>query len=335
MNNYQKLEALFNELSLLEEIGSILGWDNDVMRPHGASDMRAEQLAYLKKAAQEKLLSPEVEEWLAAVNVKQLNDWQKANVREMKRAIAYAKAVPTDLMVATSIAASKCEMLWRTARKESNFRKVQSLFTELVKLTKECGQAKAEYLKVPLYDAMLDGFDPNRKSKDIDVIFAELIAFLPDFINQVIARQKSVQDLTDKYPIEQQKKLGEFYMKSLGLDFNHIRLDVSTHPFCGGHVGDTRITTRYEESEFLSSFTGILHESGHALYESNRAGIWQRQPVGNHNGMTIHESQSLFVEMQIVRSYDFMQNLSSQLPRYFPSLNKKINTDMLFYRYSL
>ena len=330
MSNYQKLEVLFNELSLLGEIGGILGWDNSVMMPHGASDMRAEQLAYLQKTAQEKLLSPEVDDLLANVNDKQLNDWQKANVREMKRAVGQAKAVPTDLMVATSIAASKCEMLWRTARKESNFKKVQPLLTELVKLTKECGQAKAEYFKLPLYDAMLDGFDPHRKSKDIDVIFAELIAFLPDFINQVIARQKPVQDITGKYPIDQQKKLGEFYMKSLGLDFNHIRLDISTHPFCGGHVGDTRITTRYEENEFLSSFTGILHESGHALYESNRAGIWQRQPVGTAVGMTIHESQSLFVEMQIVRSYEFMQNLAGELPNYFPSMNKKINADMLY-----
>jgi carboxypeptidase Taq len=330
MKHYKKLESLFNELSLLDEIGSILSWDNNVIMPHGASDMRAEQMACLQKIAQEKLLSPEIEELVSTVNIVQLDDWQKANLREMKRVVGLAKAVPVDLMVARSIAASKCEMLWRTARQESDFKKVQPLLTEVVNLTRQCGQAKADYFKLPLYDAMLDAFDPHRKSKDIDIIFDQLIAFLPDFINEVIAKQQSKPDITGHYPIDQQKKLGEFYMKSIGLDFNHIRLDVSTHPFCGGHVGDTRITTRYEENEFLSSFTGILHEVGHALYESNRAGIWQRQPVGNAVGMTIHESQSLFVEMQIVRSHEFIQNLAGQLHNYFPSLSKKVDADALY-----
>lgn len=328
MNNYQRLEGLFNGLSIIGEIESILGWDNSVMMPHGAVNMRAEQLAYLQKSAQEKLLSPELDDLIANIDLDKLNDWQKANVREMKRSIGHAKAVPTELMVATSIAASKCEMVWRTARKENDFKKVEPLLTELVNLTKQCASAKADYFKLPIYDAMLDSFDPHRRSKDIDVIFAELVKFLPDFINQVIAKQSSKPDITGHYPIEQQKKLGEFYMKSLGLDFNHMRLDISTHPFCGGHVGDTRITTRYQTDEFLSSFTGILHESGHALYQSNLAGPWQRQPVGNHNGMTIHESQSLFVEMQIVRSFEFMQNLAAQLPGYFPGT--KINADQLY-----
>ena len=60
-----------------------------------------------------------------------------------------------------------------------------------------------------------------------------------------------------------------------------------------------RMTTRYTEAEFLSSLMGILHETGHGLYEQGLPKEWSHWPVGKARGMAIHESQSLFVEKQI------------------------------------
>ena len=51
---------------------------------------------------------------------------------------------------------------------------------------------------------------------------------------------------------------------------------------------------------------GALHETGHAMYERARPAAWRRQPVGEARGMTIHESQSLLVEMQVCRSRGFL-----------------------------
>lgn len=58
------------------------------------------------------------------------------------------------------------------------------------------------------------------------------------------------------------------------------RLDVSAHPFCGGATDDVRITTRYETDDFLPAFLGVIHETGHALYEQGLPAEWQGQPVG-------------------------------------------------------
>jgi carboxypeptidase Taq len=45
--------------------------------------------------------------------------------------------------------------------------------------------------------------------------------------------------------IEQQEKFVRFVAEQIGFDFKRGRLDVSTHPFCGGtHCNDVRITTR-------------------------------------------------------------------------------------------
>ena len=69
-------------------------------------------------------------------------------------------------------------------------------------------------------------------------------------------------------------------MARLGFDFEAGRLDESTHPFCGGTPADIRITTRYREDELVSALMGVLHETGHALYEAGLPGAWRGQPVG-------------------------------------------------------
>jgi carboxypeptidase Taq len=87
----------------------------------------------------------------------------------------------------------------------------------------------------------------------------------------------------------------------------HGSLSISHHPFCGGVPTDVRITTRYKSSEFLSSLMGILHETGHALYEQNLPREWAHWPLGKARGMAVHESQSLFVEKQIGRNPAFWE----------------------------
>ena len=67
-----------------------------------------------------------------------------------------------------------------------------------------------------------------------------------------------------------------------------------------------RITTRYDEDDFARALMGVLHETGHALYEAGLPRDWRRQPVGNARGMVLHESQSLLMEMQACRSDAFV-----------------------------
>src|SRR3546814_12455169 len=52
---------------------------------------------------------------------------------------------------------------------------------------------------------------------------------------------------------------------------------------------------------------GVLHETGHAMYERARPRAWRYQPVGEARGMALHDSQSLIVEMQACRSRAFFR----------------------------
>ncbi|SQC88081.1 thermostable carboxypeptidase 1 [Klebsiella pneumoniae] len=70
-----------------------------------------------------------------------------------------------------------------------------------------------------------------------------------------------------------------------------------------------RITTRYNENDLLSALFGVIHETGHARYEQNLPRPWVDQPVGLARSTAIHESQSLFFEMQLGRSERFLNRL--------------------------
>ncbi|PLN12209.1 carboxypeptidase M32, partial [Klebsiella pneumoniae] len=72
---------------------------------------------------------------------------------------------------------------------------------------------------------------------------------------------------------------------------------------------DVRITTRYNENDLLSALFGVIHETGHARYEQNLPRPWVDQPVGLARSTAIHESQSLFFEMQLGRSERFLNRL--------------------------
>jgi carboxypeptidase Taq len=95
-------------------------------------------------------------------------------------------------------------------------------------------------------------------------------------------------------------------MDRIGFYLAHGRLDISAHPFCGGTPDDVRITTRYDESDFARALMGVLHETGHALYQRGLPASWRLQPVGRARGMAVHESQSLLLEMQVCRSRPFL-----------------------------
>lgn len=118
------------------------------------------------------------------------------------------------------------------------------------------------------------------------------------------------------FATEQQRALGVEIMGLLGFDFDGGRLDVSTHPFCGGVPEDVRITTRYTEDDFMRSLMGIVHETGHARYEQNLPRETLALPVGRARSMGIHESQSLSFEMQLGRSPAFLALIAPRVKKH-------------------
>ena len=311
MKTYQQLEQRFSRIDNLDNANGILGWDRETMMPDGAADSRAEITATLQVLSHELMTDPAVSDWLdSAEGTDGLDDWRLANLAEMRRRWRHATAVPADLVEANARAVSKCEMAWRSARRDSDFAALLPSLSALLDLQRQVATSKAEALGVPLYDALLDQWEPGGRSAAIDAMFEDLAAYLPGTIEAVLEHQAkgpAVEPPRGPFPVEAQREIGRKLMGAVGFDFERGRLDISLHPFCGGATNDVRITTRYDESDFVKALMGVLHETGHALYEQGRPEDWLQQPVGSALGMSMHESQSLIIEMQACRSREFLE----------------------------
>ncbi|MBB2174523.1 carboxypeptidase M32 [Gluconacetobacter johannae] len=316
---YADLETHFARIGRIRNALGILCWDKDVMMPSGAAEGRAESIATLSVLCHELTTAPVMGDLLARAEAP-AGSWQEANLREMRRAFIHATAVPSDLVEATSRATSRCEMAWRTARRDSDFASLLPLLAEVLARTRDIAAAKGAALGLSPYDALLDQFDPGTRRTDIDPVFAELRRDLPGLIEAALAhqaRQPAPLPLAGSFPVARQEGLGRTMMTALGFDMSRGRLDVSIHPFCGGAEDDVRITTRYEQDDFLNAVMGVVHETGHALYEQGLPPEWRAQPVGQARGMSLHESQSLLMEMQVARSRPFMDWAAPLLRRTF------------------
>jgi carboxypeptidase Taq len=320
MTNYEKLEARFRQYNRLNDLRSIAGWDEAVVMPVGAGDARGQALAELSMVMQNLVSSPDIGEWLSAIgSAPDLSAWQSANVTEIRRLYLENTAIPVELNQRLVMARMHCEQLWRRLRGENNWRDFLPSLDEVLRLTREMLRILSGELKMPLYDSALMLYSKGLTTTAVESLFGELKTFLPDMIREVVAKQAHEKVLAPEgiFPMAAQKALGLELMRLVGFDFNHGRLDESHHPFCGGNPHDVRITTRYDESDFLSSLMGVLHETGHALYEQNLPAEWVEQPVGQACGMAIHESQSLLMEMQVVRSREFMSFAAPLIRKHF------------------
>ncbi len=293
------------------------------MMPRGGGDARGEALGHIAALIHQKLSDLEIGELLdkAEASNAALSDWQRANLRAMRRMQVRATALPQSLVRALKIATTRCEQTWRLARAANDWDAIARQLAEVLMLTREKAAALGNALELQPYDALLDGYEAGTRAIDVARVFDDLKEFLPDFISRILNRQREPLPLRGPFPRERQRELGVAMMRVFDFDFDRGRLDVSHHPFCGGVPDDTRITTRYSESDFLPSLMAVLHETGHALYQQNLPVEWRRQPVGGSLGAVVHESQSLFVEMQVARSRAFMEFAAPQVRAHLPGTN--------------
>ena len=338
MTAYSELSGHFGRIAALSNAVGILQWDSDVMMPKGAAETRADSMALLHVLRHGLVTDPRIGDWLAgAEGDASLGTWEQANLREIRRVWTVETALPADLVEASSKAISACEMRWRQARADADFAGLLPYLTEVLNLQRQIGRAKGEKLGLSPYDALLNDYEPGGHSARIDALFDDLAAFLPGFTQEAMAVQAhrpALEPLEGPFATEAQRALGLRLMAALGYDFERGRLDISTHPFCGGADNDVRITTRYDEADFTKALMGVLHETGHALYEQGRPQGYLNQPVGAARGMSVHESQSLLMEMQACRSRQFLAYAAPLMREAFGGSGPAWEAEAMWRRYT-
>ncbi|UTH74790.1 carboxypeptidase M32 [Chromobacterium sp. IIBBL 290-4] len=319
---YQSLTQTFQRLHRFNHLASIAHWDSETMMPAKGHAARADALAEISVYTHQLITSPELKRWLDEAEQDDLNEAQRANLREMRREWSKENLLPAELVQAKSLAAAHCEHAWRSQRPANDWQGFLPNLKEVVRLAREEASHLAAAQGGSRYDALLGQYEPGMGSGDIARLFDDVKSWLPDLISRAMDKQsrETVLQPQGPFPIETQRLLGLDAMRLLGFDFDGGRLDISAHPFCGGVPEDVRITTRYNEQEFVSSLMGVVHETGHARYEQGLPRDLLSQPVGRARSMGIHESQSLSFEMQLGGSRAFAGLLSPLVRRHFGEL---------------
>ena len=300
MSAYDDLMAFTRDTQALGEIAGRLGWDQETMMPRGSAAQRGEEMAAIESVLHARRCDPRVGAWLAeaeapdAVGAAQLREIRRSHDRAMKIPAALA----SKLAQVTSVAQGK----WAEARAAEDIAAFLPVLEEVVALKREEGAALAA--GGPIYDAMLEDYEPGTSADQIAAIFDAMRPRLVA-LRAAILDKPAPAALIGHYPAETQMQMTRKLAEVFGYDTSRGRIDKAVHPFSSGSGNDVRITTRTNESDPFNCVYSTIHETGHACYEQNIDQAYLLTPLGRGVSMGVHESQSRIYENQLGRSRAF------------------------------
>jgi carboxypeptidase Taq len=313
-NAYAQLLRELREIAVLASTSATLGWDQETMMPDGGAALRGEQTALLEAMIHERRTAPRFGELLAEAEADPAvaeDPVAAANLREIRRDHERQTRFPTSLVREFAEVTTLAMHAWKAARENSDFAAFAPWLERVVRLNRD----RAECLGVPesgeAYDTLLDEYEPGMTTAELTRVFSELREGLAPLIHELVGsgRKPDTSWQNAALAVDRQAAFNRAVVERMGFDFSAGRLDVSTHPFCTGlGAGDTRLTTRYDETQFASALNATMHEAGHGLYEQNlpkadRFG----QPLAEAASTGIHESQSRMWENLVGRSRPFWE----------------------------
>lgn len=331
---YPQLAQKLEEISHLNGVMSTLGWDQEVVMPPGAGEARAKQLSALAGIIHERMTDPALGECLQQLSdtsSTHLSEAEQCNIREAQRNYDLETKIPKRLVQELAELGSRGHLIWVKARQDNRFADFAPVLKKFLELKKEWAHCVSPELQA--YDANIDLFERGTTMAEITPIFERLKQQLIPLIDRIQRSTKhpDTSFMQGQFALDKQETLARKISQDIGFSFEHGRMDVSVHPFCGGsHPTDVRITTRYKTSNFVESLYSIIHETGHALYEQGRPYELGDLPVSESLTMGIHESQSLFWERMIAQGKPFCSYYLPLFTATFPENFSSITVDQFY-----
>jgi len=328
---YAQLLEKLKRVHLLGTVSELLGWDEQVNLPAGGAEQRAAQSAALADVQHAALSDPRLGEALAQLEAEAatLTADQRVVIREARKDYDRATRLPAEFVREKAELCSRAYHAWEQARPKSDFASYAPFLEKHVALAKR----EAGYLgwgERP-YDYMLDLHDPGMTVALIEPLFAELKAGLVPLVRTVLASPKRSQASALRgFPVDKQSAFLREVTERMGFDFQHGRIDVSTHPFCSGTGADIRMTTRFAVDNPLDSLFSAIHETGHGLYEQGLPAEHAGTALGIAAGMGVHESQSRLWENQVARSRAFWRFFEPKWRAAFSEQTAALSSEALY-----
>ena len=318
----EALKKLQLRMSAYDHACDLIYYDGVTGAPEGTAANRAQTLSVLSEEKYRLTAGPETAALLDRLEERAdtLRDDERRQVELLGRRTRRLRKIPMEEFVAYRKLLAEADDVWHRAKARSDF----ALFEPLLARIFETNKRFAGYTDPDMdpYDSLLNEFEEGLTTARCDAFFAALRARIVPLLQKVQARpQPDESILQGEFPAERQRSLAYRLMDLMGLDRAHVGLAETEHPFTtslGSHL-DERITTHFYESNFSYSMYSVIHEGGHALYDTGCAPEYAYTVLDGGVSMGIHESQSRFYENLLGRSAAFCDCLFPILCEVFPA----------------
>ena len=329
----KSLMALQAKLAAYGHAMGLLFYDGATTAPKGTAANRGQTMSILSEEHYKLTTGGETVALLEFLDAhkSELNEKQQRMVFLLIKDIRSMQKIPMDEYVAYQQLLVEADDVWHRAKETSDFALfepvLEKIFETNIRFAHYCASEKDPY------DYWLSEYEDGLTMAQCDEFFATLREHIVPLLKK-IKEKPQVDDamLHGHFPEEKQAQLSDYLMRTMGLDLDHVGLSTTEHPFTtslGSHF-DERITTHYLEENFASSMFSVIHEGGHALYDTGSADDLAYTVLDGGVSMGIHESQSRFFENTVGRSRAFMGPLLEVLRRHAPEVYGSVDEDTLY-----
>ncbi|MGD6815817.1 carboxypeptidase M32 [Metabacillus sp. 113a] len=324
---------LLQKIESYNEALNVMFWDLRTGAPKKAVDQRSKTIGVISSEVFRLKTSPEMKELLEELSHQQgLSIKTAAAVEQSQKEYDKFKKIPEKEYEEYVMLQTKAESVWETAKETSDFLLFAPYLEKLVDMNKKFLQYWG-YEGTP-YNTLLDFYEPGMTTDVLDRVFKSLRENIVPLVQKIGAADKQPDTgfVSQSFPAEGQKKASGFFLKELGYDFSAGRLDETVHPFqISLNRNDVRVTTKYDEYDFRTAVFGTIHECGHALYEQNISPDLEGTLLCSGTSYGIHESQSLFYENFVGRSFGFWKRYYPKLKEFSPEQLEHVSLEDFYF----
>ncbi|QIK57683.1 carboxypeptidase M32 [Erysipelothrix sp. HDW6A] len=321
--NYSDLLDLLNSYSLAL---ATMGYDAQTIAPKDGAAYRNKAMAILAGEHFKLLTSDEAD--TALTEASQSNNWitqegSKYLLKELKK----IKDIPHDEYVAFQELVNNAQISWETARDKKDYNLFKDDLHSIIETHKKLIDYRKSNLSV--YDESLNDYEEGLRMESVEAFFKVLEDELVPHLDTMIEAQAQRPAFLDAYvSTEKQRLISEIVMEHIGYSKNFGYLTETAHPFSSTFsINDTRITTHYQEHAFTQNIFSVIHEIGHSMYNHQVNPDFEGTPLADNMSMSMHESQSRFLENIIGRSKEFWTPLYPKLQNIIPEVLSDVNLD--------
>ncbi len=328
-----RLDALQKKLSAYDHALGLMSYDGLTGAPKATAANRAQSMGVLSEELYRLKTGPETVELLEYLDGERnrLDRKQNRMVFLLLKGVRQIRRIPMEEYVDYQKLLVEADDVWHTAKERGDwplFRPLlERIFDTVKRFAAYCAPEKDPY------DYWLNEYEEGTDRSFCDGFFASLRAQIVPLLDAVRAKpQPDCTLLHGFFPVDAQRRFSRRLMELIGLDLGHVGLATTEHPFTtslGSHL-DERITTNYHEDDFTSSMFSVIHEGGHALYDTGSDDSLAWTVLDGGVSMGVHESQSRFYENILGRSLAFCSHIFPVAQAYFPELSAYTAED--FYR---